>query len=151
MKAFRILLALVLLSPLYALHAQIEERALMSVNIPFAFTVENTHLPAGHYVIYSELNHEWKLSSFQRGGSAFFHITQDEIRHLPPRARLVFHRYETEYVLREIEPRDIGIKAMLPLGKKEKELARRVAQPDLAMVYAEDGTKTIAQSGGGSE
>jgi hypothetical protein len=151
MKAFRILLALVLLSPLYALHAQIEERALMSVNIPFAFTVENSHLPAGHYVIYSELGHEWKLSSLQRGGNAFFHITKDETRTLPPRGRLVFHRYQTEYVLHEIEPRDIGIKATLPVGKKEKELVRRVAQPDLAMVYVENGAQTNALADAGRE
>jgi hypothetical protein len=151
MKTFRILLALVLLSPLYAVHAQIEERALMSVNIPFAFIVGNTHLPAGHYVIYSELGHEWKLSSFQRGGTAFFPVVPNEKRSLPPRATLVFHRYETEYVLHEIDPRDIGIRATLPVGKKEKELARRVAQTELAMVSAENGTKTTAPSDGGRE
>ena len=46
MKAIRLPLVIVLLLPIRALHAE-EERALMSVNIPFAFTVENTQLPAG--------------------------------------------------------------------------------------------------------
>jgi hypothetical protein len=142
------LFAFVFLLPLPALHAQIEERALMTVNIPFAFTVENTRLPAGHYVVYSELGYEWKLNSFGKGGSAFFRITPDQARHLPSIGKLVFHRYETEYVLHEIHPSDRSVIATLPEGKAEKELARHAAQPELAMVYAENGTQTSAQANG---
>lgn len=146
MKAFRLLSVLVLLLPLCALHAQIEERALMRVDIPFAFTVENTRLPAGHYVIYSELGHEWKLSSFGKGRSAFFHVTPDEARHRPSRSKLIFHRYETEFVLHEIVPNSVSITATLPVGKTEKELARRTAHTELAMVYAGN-----AEQAGGRE
>jgi len=142
------LFALVLLLPLPALHAQIEERPLMTVNIPFAFTVENTRLPAGHYVIYSELRQEWKLGSFGKGGSAFFHITPDQTNRLQATGKLVFHRYETEYVLHEIDPSNLSVRATLPVGKAEKELAHHTAQPEFAMVYAEDGVRASAQADG---
>ncbi|HLH33438.1 MAG TPA: hypothetical protein VKX41_02120 [Alloacidobacterium sp.] len=135
MKAFRLLFALVLLLPLHALHAQVEERALMSVHIPFAFTVDNARLPAGDYVIYSELGHEWKLASFQRGGNTFFHITPDEIRALPGQSKLIFRRYETEYVLSEIDDGSTKIKATLAAGKREKQLLHGNAQPEIAVIY----------------
>jgi len=138
-KAFRILFALVLLLPLRALNAQIEERALMSVNIPFAFIVDNTPLPAGRYVIYSELGHEWKVVSIHGKGSAFFHITPDETPALPAQSRLIFHRYETEYVLHQIDDGGTKIQAMLSTGNKERQLARKAPQPELAMIDAQPG------------
>ena len=141
MKAFRILFAFVLLLPLHALHAQITERALMSVNIPFAFTVENTRLPAGHYVIYSELGHEWKLASFSRGGNAFFHIYPKEMPGLPTRSKLIFRRYEKDYVLHEIDEGGTKIKATLSTGKREKQLESSVSQPEIAMVDAQVGAQ----------
>jgi hypothetical protein len=142
MKAFRLLFAIALIFTFHALQAQIEERALMSVNIPFAFTVENVRLPAGHYVVSSELGHEWKLSSFHHGGNTFFHITPDEIRALPGQSKLVFHRYETEYVLSEIDDGSTKIKATLSAGKREKQLLRGNAQPEISVVYDENQART---------
>jgi hypothetical protein len=140
-KTFRILFAFVLLLPLHALHAQITERALMSVNIPFAFTVENTRMPAGHYVIYSELGHEWKLASSIRGGNTFFHIYPTETPGLPARSKLIFRRYEKDYVLHEIDEGGTKIKATLPPGNRERQLLRGNAQPEIAMVDAQSGAQ----------
>jgi hypothetical protein len=148
-KAFRLLFAFVLLLPLCGLHAQIEEHALMSVNIPFAFSVENTHLPAGRYIVYSELGHTWKLSSFQ-GGSAFFRVIPDEgLNNRPSRGKLVFHRYETEFVLHAIHPSNSKLTATLPVAKTEQELAHRRAQPELAMIYAGNTEAVSAPTGSG--
>ncbi|QNI31039.1 hypothetical protein H7849_18285 [Alloacidobacterium dinghuense] len=124
MKAFRILLALVWLMPLQALQAQIEERALLSVNIPFAFTVENTHLPAGHYLIYAD-----------------FAVTMDQAQARPGRARLIFNRYNTEYVLHQIDNSAGRTTATLHVTKRERQLANGNARPDMAMVYAETRTQ----------
>jgi hypothetical protein len=140
-KAFRLLFAVVLLSSLHAVQAQIVERALMSVNIPFAFTVQNTRLPAGGYVIYSELGHEWKLASLHRGGGAFFHVMRDETHALPVQSKLIFHRYGTEYVLCEIVDGNAKMKATLPAGKLERQIAGGNRQPEIAMVEADAGRK----------
>ncbi|HZU10313.1 MAG TPA: hypothetical protein VFA02_10470, partial [Pseudacidobacterium sp.] len=65
MKAIRtgtVLMAALLSTSL--LPAQMEDRPILSVSVPFAFTVENTRMPAGEYivsVIYRD--HLWKLST----------------------------------------------------------------------------------------
>jgi hypothetical protein len=147
-KAFRLLLALVFLLPVHALRAEIEERALMSVNIPFAFTVENTRLPAGHYVIYAvHLDHLWRLSSFRHGGTAYFSVTTDQAQARPGRARLIFNRYDTEYVLHQIDDNAGRTKATLYVRKRERQLASGTAHPEMAMVYAEHGAENGAENG----
>lgn len=135
MKAFRLLLAFALLLPLHALHAEIEERALMSVNIPFAFTVDNTRLPAGLYVIYSvHHDHLWRLSSFRRGATAFFAVSADRtLQHRVGQSQLNFRRYGTEYVLHEIDSSPDKTKATLFVGKRERQL-QRSDQSDIAMI-----------------
>lgn len=136
MKAFRLLLVIVLLLPLRALHA--EDRTLMSVNIPFAFTVENTQLPAGHYVLYSvHFDHLWRLSSFRVGGTAFFNVVTDH--HAAPRSgssKLVFYRYDTEYVLHTIEESPERTEATVPETKRQKQLEHSHSQPQIAMIEA---------------
>jgi hypothetical protein len=146
MKAFRLLLVIVLLLPLRALRADSEERPLMSVDIPFAFTVANTRLPAGHYVIYSvDFDHLWRLSSFRRGGTAFFSITTDQVEPKPGLSKLVFYRYEKEYVLHAIDENPRSTKATLLPTKREKQLERSSSQPEIAMVYAQSGAQAGTQ------
>lgn len=119
-----------------------EERALMTVDVPFAFTVENTRLPAGHYVIYAvHLNHLWEVSSFRHGGTAFFHVSPTETRTPAALPKLIFHRYESDYVLHEIDESSLQMKATLSEGKREKQLARDNPQPQIAMIDAEPGER----------
>ena len=142
MKTLRILLAIVLLLPVCALRAEIQERAVMSVNIPFAFTVENTRLPAGHYVIYAvHTDHLWRLNSFRRGGTAFFGVWTDQSSYRSGQPRLVFNRYDSEYVLHEIDDSMQRTKATLFVRKREKQLARGNSHPEIAMVYAQTGAQ----------
>lgn len=139
MKALRILIAIVFLLPVCALRAEIEERALMSVNVPFAFIVENVRLPAGHYVIYAiDRDHLWRLNSFHRGGNTFFHIVSDDKgngRPSPP--KLIFRRYDKEYVLHEVDDGTRMTKATLFVRDREKQLARSNSQPEIAMIEAQ--------------
>jgi len=101
MKALRILFVVFLLAPVRFLHAQIEDRPLMSVNIPFAFTVENVRLPAGRYVVSMvELNRLWRLSSADHKTNTLLHISANEDASLAKQSKLVFRHYETDYVLR---------------------------------------------------
>jgi hypothetical protein len=118
----------------------------MSVDIPFAFTVANTRLPAGHYVIYSvDFDHLWRLNSFRRGGTAFFSITTDQVEPKPGLSKLVFYRYEKEYVLHAIDENPRSTKATLLPTKREKQLERSSSQPEIAMVYAQSGAQAGTQ------
>ncbi|HEX3438578.1 MAG TPA: hypothetical protein VHT24_17545 [Pseudacidobacterium sp.] len=138
MKAFRTLFfAAALLSP-NLLHAQMEDRPLMSVNIPFAFTVENTRLPAGQYFVSMvEYNHFWEISTLDHKTNALFHVLADQNS---PAATgdsaLVFSHYPTDYVLTELRDHNRGIVAEVYPGKRGKQLAQR-SSPQLTMIRAQ--------------
>src|ERR1700733_5713611 len=136
MKALRILFVVpLLLVPVRFLHAQIEDRPLMSVNIPFAFTVENVRLPAGRYVVSMvELNRLWRLSSADHKTNTLLHISANEDASLAKQSKLVFRHYETDYVLREIMEQRRGTAATLPIGKRERQLAHSNPNPEIAMI-----------------
>jgi len=67
-------------------------------NVPFSFTVDKKVLPAGTYNVTSSAAHSLLISSF--GGSAVTMGQRAESSSGSP--RLVFHRYGTEYILREV-------------------------------------------------
>jgi hypothetical protein len=138
MKALRILFFVFLLAPARFLHAQIEDRPLMSVNIPFAFTVENVRLPAGRYVVSMvELNRLWRLSSADHKTNTLLHISANEDAGLAKQSKLIFRHYETDYVLREIMEQRRGTAATLPTGKRERQLAQINPHPEIAMIEAQ--------------
>ena len=67
-------------------------------NVPFSFTVNKKVLPAGTYNVTSSNAHTLLISSF--GAGAITMGQRAESRSGSP--RLVFHRYGTEYILREV-------------------------------------------------
>jgi hypothetical protein len=68
-------------------------------NVPFSFTVNKKVLPAGTYNVTSSAAHSLILSSF--GGSAIT-MGQRAESSKSGSPRLVFHRYGTDYILREV-------------------------------------------------
>jgi hypothetical protein len=138
MKALRILFVLALLAPVRFLQAQIEDRPLMSVDIPFPFTVENTRLPAGHYLVsIVQLDRLWRLSSSDHRNITLLHISAKESRDLAKGSKLVFHHYETDYVLREVLEGSRGTTATFFAGKRERQLAQNNPYPETAMIDAQ--------------
>ena len=110
----------------------------MSVNIPFAFTVENVRLPAGRYVVSMvELNRLWRLSSADHKTNTLLHISANEDASLAKQSKLVFRHYETDYVLREIMEQRRGTAATLLTGKRERQLAQTNLNPEIAMIEAQ--------------
>ena len=67
-------------------------------NVPFSFTVDKKVLPAGTYNVTSSNAHALLISSF--GAGAVTMGQRAESTSGSP--RLVFHRYGTEYILREV-------------------------------------------------
>ena len=53
MKNIRMLLTITLLLAATAVCAQAQQRPMLKVTVPFAFTVENIDLPAGSYIVYA--------------------------------------------------------------------------------------------------
>ncbi len=57
------------------------------------------------------------------------------------RSQLIFHRYEKEYILCEIDQSQANMTAMLPAGKQEQQLARDHRQPEIALIHAQTGVQ----------
>ena len=87
-------------------------------NVPFSFTVDKKVLPAGTYNVTSSAAHSLLISSF--GGSAVTMGQRAESSSGSP--RLVFHRYGTEYILREVWMGGAS-GYQLPQTARERELA----------------------------
>ena len=101
MKLMRMLAiaALLAASPL----AYGQETDLMSVNVPFAFTVGGVSMPAGRYVISrSQQGNLLKLRTFGHM-DVFVPVTWASLSKAPASSSLVFDRDAKGYTLRQID------------------------------------------------
>ena len=68
-------------------------------NVPFSFTVNKKVLPAGTYNVTSSAAHSLLISGFDASTITVGQHAESSTSASP---RLVFHRYGTEYILREV-------------------------------------------------
>ena len=123
MKRFAFAAGLIAATLSLGLHAQTMR---LSADIPFAFQVGKTALPAGAYDVQS-------LSGFlvirqQHGknvASTFF--VRQEVRGPAPKTGLLeFNRYGNSYFLAQVRTPESAVNLNLPPTAREKELARAV-------------------------
>jgi len=88
-------------------------------NVPFTFTVAKKVLPPGVYNVTSGAAHSLMLRGF---GSGAFVLGQRAESATTTSAKLVFHRYGDEYILREVWMGS-GSGYTLPQTSRERELA----------------------------
>ena len=97
-----ILVAIIILAGAFTASAQAQSSSAQKVvaNIPFAFNVGNTNLPAGKYTI-TVLNPSSDRKTLQvrstDGKSAAFTLTTNVIGKASDDSKLVFHRYGNRY------------------------------------------------------
>ena len=112
--------SLVVLSLLFTVagaHAQSAARA----NVPFAFKVGTTQMPAGTYSVQSKVGTNLvTVRNVQTGTSALAMGRQES----PSKKtdKLIFHRYGSQYFLTEILGSQGSQAMVLPATKQEKEL-----------------------------
>ena len=110
---------------------------LMTVNIPFAFSVENHSLPEGEYMIFT-VTPERSIRIVSRDGkhSAIVN-TLPNYANLPSgNSRLVFHRYGDEYFLTQVWTAGQDV-ARNPLStKRAMEIAGSGGNPQTFTVLA---------------
>jgi len=105
----------------------------LSVNVPFSFTVGKATLPAGHYTVQLD-----RISSGTALGTCLVVRNDDRavvqrIKTLPNRsgelrsgASLLFHKYGDSYFLAEVQSYGLGCE--LTQSPAEKEMASRPSQ-----------------------
>jgi hypothetical protein len=103
MKSARTLITICLLFTASALFAQTESQRLMKVDVPFAFSVEDSSLPAGEYLILTVTpERSIRIVSADGKHSAVVNTLPNYAKSPSESSRLVFHKYGDEYFLAQV-------------------------------------------------
>jgi hypothetical protein len=103
MKTVRTLITIGLLFTAVTLFAQTENHQLMTVKIPFGFSVQDHSLPAGEYNIFTVLpERAIRITSTDGRYSAVVNTLPNYASSVSESSRLIFHRYGDEYFLAQV-------------------------------------------------
>ena len=107
---------------------------MLQANIPFAFEVGDKRLPAGQYQIESVTTGSGTLQVIRQsngGANIFLSTIAVEVHDSNSKAKLVFHRYGSEYFLAQIWNGEGKVR--LNESKQEKEAARNGSAIEVAL------------------
>ena len=112
---------------------------LLTVDLPFAFEVNNQQFPAGHYRVSVEAGHPAVLLQNVKSKQAMYTISSpmrsEKLREV---GSLVFSRYNDRYFLSKIWMTGTDSGRGLPPSRTERELTRSLAKsapkPDIEVV-----------------
>ncbi len=123
MKFVHTMITSVLLLAAASVTLQAQERPILRATVPFAFTVENTTLPAGTYIVSILSPHNMMIKVQSADGRKAVLIAAIPARKLDPsnQMKLVFHRFGNEYFLWE---QWSEVHRDLRSGNRARELAR---------------------------
>ena len=116
---------------------------LLTVDLPFAFQVNNQQFPAGHYRVSVEAGHPAVMLQNAESKQSVFSISSPiRSQKIREKASLVFSRYDDRYFLSKIWLTGTDSGRDLPPSRAERELAVR-----LAKCAAKPGTEVVAVLG----
>jgi hypothetical protein len=133
-------LSIVSLLSLVLMGSAVAQSIQVRADVPFDFSVGSTALPAGTYDVsaISEASHTLLVRA--RDGSASTIVSSNSATRMngADKAKLVFHRYGSQYFLSEVWSQGSSLGNQLPKGSREKELAKELAMghPDRVEVLA---------------
>lgn len=96
------------------------------VNIPFAFTMGKTELPAGPYMVDRATGNVVRLRNTSNWKSGMSLVSNDESKRDVPRPQLIFNRYGDKYFLAKMWDGISDTSYRFPSSKKEREVARQL-------------------------
>ena len=125
MKSARTSTLILMLLAAVTVFVQAEDRAYLNAKVPFGFTVGNTDLPAGYYVVsLLPVNGTIQILDKVSGKSALVMTQHGQELNPSAQSKLVFHRVGNRYFLMQVwEQGNSDYRALRP-GKLESELAK---------------------------
>src|SRR5579864_9281782 len=137
MKNARILIATALLLAAVSVYVQAQERQLLTATVPFAFTVENSNLPAGAYTVsilppYNMI----KVQSADGRKATMISAIPSRTSGESKQAKLVFHRFGNEYFLAQVWEQGSNVHRDLRRGNRAREFAKSAARIQSATIFA---------------
>jgi hypothetical protein len=137
MKSARTLITICLVFTAVTLFAQIENRPLMKVNVPFAFAVEDHFLPADEYLVLSVTPERTiRLSSTDGKYSATVNDLPNYARSPSLNSRLVFHKHGNEYFLVQVWTKGDNVGREPFVSPRAMEIAHSGGTPETRTVIA---------------
>lgn len=120
------------------LNAQMAIRQpLFRVDIPFAFVVGETHLPAGHYHVYHPGDPYFVVIERDDGQArAMVYVHPSATNPSETSAKLVFNKYGTQHFLSQVWTENDPQVHSCFKGKMEKEMMAQVSKPQTVVVAA---------------
>lgn len=121
-------MAAIMLSTTLA-HAQLVND--LEANIPFAFSVDNTRLPAGEYIIHPMVEMEnttLEIENPVKDIGVFIQIEDKQFTEIPKTSDLTFDKVGDHYFLREISVRDSDLGYTLLKSNEEVRMAKSNAK-----------------------
>jgi hypothetical protein len=138
MKSARTLITIALLFTAATLFAQTTpSQRLMTVNVPFAFAVEDHSLPAGEYLVFTVTpERSIRIVSADGKHSAIVNTLPNYAKSPSETSRLVFHKYGNEYFLAQVWTSGQNV-ARNPLSsKRAMEIASSGGVPETKTIIA---------------
>jgi hypothetical protein len=137
MKNISILITTVLLMAAVSVYVQAQERPLLTATVPFAFTVENSNLPAGTYTVsilppYNMI----EVQSADGRKAAMISAIPSRESGQSEQAKLVFHRFGNEYFLAQVWEHGSNVHRDLRMGNRARELAGSRDSIQSATIFA---------------
>lgn len=140
MKYVRTMITTVLLLAGVCVAVKAQERPILTAAVPFAFTVENTDLPAGTYTvsILSPYN-MIKVQSADGRKVAWIGVIPSLKSEESKQVKLVFHRFGNEYFLAQVWEQGSKVHRDLRNGNRARELARNGERMQSITILANTG------------
>ena len=141
MKYLRTIITTVLLLAGVSVAVQAQERPILTATVPFAFTLENTDLPAGTYRVSILYPYSMLIKVQSADGRKAVMITaipslkSEESRQV----KLVFHRFGNEYFLAQVWEQGSKVHRDLRSGNRARELARNGDRMQFITILANTG------------
>jgi hypothetical protein len=140
MKYVRTMITTVLLLAGVCVAVKAQERPILTAAVPFAFTVENTDLPAGTYTvsILSPYN-MIKVQSADGRKVAWIGVIPSLKSEESKQVKLVFHRFGNEYFLAQVWEQGSKVHRDLRNDNRARELTRNGDRMQSITIFANTG------------
>jgi hypothetical protein len=135
MKIFRSLVILIFLA-FGSLAMQAQERPLVKVDVPFAFTVENVEMPAGTYTIWTTAYKAIMVQNADGLHTAFINAMEARKVQGSTESKLVFRQLGNEFFLSQVWEQGSEIHRDVRTGKRATVLAKNGNPSQLVVVLA---------------
>jgi hypothetical protein len=138
MKSARTLVTICLLFTAATLLAQTTvSQRLMTVNVPFAFAVEDHSLPAGEYLVLTVTpERSIRITSIDGKHSAIVNTLPNYAQTPSANSRLVFRKYRDEYFLAQVLTGGQNVARNPISSKRAMEIASSGGMPETKTIIA---------------